>query len=122
MKMKKSIIVFFILFYLITIAWEKEIKAKEIKLKGPQILNLLNGAKIKGDSFSQTFTEEGDTYYVDERPSRGRWKVVKDQYCSIWQSTLDWDCYDVIVDKKNKLTTIIWVNATGKRIISYLVK
>ena len=120
MKIKYWQFIGFFLFCLVFVA-----NADSKKLTGAQIKKLITDAKIVGESygenFTQTFHQDGNTYYTDSRPSTGRWKVTESQYCSKWGSTLYWGCYDVFVEKKQTRTVIIWVDKNGKKTISYLV-
>ena len=44
---------------------------------------------------SQTFYANGETGFVDGRPSLGNWRVENNQYCSQWPPSTTWACYDV---------------------------
>ena len=46
----------------------------------------------------QTFGAAGDTQFVTERLSNGRWAARGGQYCSTWPPSDIWDCYDFQVN------------------------
>lgn len=50
--------------------------------------------KNQGNS-TQTFYKNGETGYVEGRPSLGYWRVENNQYCSQWPPSSTWTCYDV---------------------------
>jgi len=43
----------------------------------------------------QRFGAGGDTQYVTERFSEGRWAARAGQYCSVWPPSDVWTCYDL---------------------------
>jgi len=47
---------------------------------------------------SQTFHKNGETTFVEGRPSLGYWRVDNDQYCSQWPPSSTWACYDVYLN------------------------
>lgn len=46
----------------------------------------------------QRFGAAGDTQYVTERMSRGRWAAREGQYCSTWPPSDAWYCYDLQIN------------------------
>jgi len=42
----------------------------------------------------QSFGADGDTQYITEWTSDGRWAAQGGQYCSIWPPSDIWTCYD----------------------------
>ena len=42
----------------------------------------------------QRFGASGDTQYITERASDGRWAAQGGQYCSVWPPSDIWTCYD----------------------------
>lgn len=42
----------------------------------------------------QRFGAEGDTQFITERASDGRWAARGGQYCSVWPPSDVWTCYD----------------------------
>ncbi len=84
--------------------------AQERTLTGEEISNLLPTIKVKGESYTQTFTPKGLTTYIyDGRPSEGRWMIQDNQYCSTWPPNNAIECYDVLVDETQK--SITWIGA-----------
>jgi len=47
---------------------------------------------------SQSFSANGDTTFVEGRPSLGQWQARGMQYCSQWPPSNAWTCYDVFLD------------------------
>ncbi len=45
----------------------------------------------------QIFGAAGDTQYITERASEGRWAARGGQYCSVWPPSDVWTCYDFAV-------------------------
>lgn len=43
----------------------------------------------------QYFGAGGDTQYITDRASNGRWAARGGQYCSQWPPSDRWDCYDI---------------------------
>ncbi len=63
------------------------------------ITEALAGQVIVYDAYSlQHFGAEGDTQFVTERMSDGRWAARGGQYCSTWPPSDTWDCYDFQVN------------------------
>ena len=98
--------------------------ADPVKMTGPEIEAALTGNTVEGVSgatpYSSTFDADGSTTYTAEGrpPSRGRWSVKGDQYCSVWEQSGE-SCYDLEHDGD----TIIWiVPSTGSRYPSTLIK
>ena len=80
-------------------------QADAVKLTGPQITQTLQGKEIFGIGSSKTsrqvFKTDGSTvYWVGENQQAGNWKVVDDQYCSVWPPSENWVCYDVLGDNR----------------------
>lgn len=46
----------------------------------------------------QRFGAAGDTQYMTERASEGRWAARGGQYCSVWPPSDTWTCYDFQVN------------------------
>lgn len=46
----------------------------------------------------QIFGANGDTQYITERASSGRWAARGGQYCSVWPPSDIWTCYDFEVN------------------------
>ncbi len=46
----------------------------------------------------QRFGADGDTQYMTERASEGRWAARGGQYCSVWPPSDTWTCYDFQVN------------------------
>ncbi len=61
-----------------------------------QITSTLAGRVVIYDAYtSQNFGANGDTRYITERVSDGRWTARGGQYCSQWPPSDRWDCYDI---------------------------
>jgi hypothetical protein len=71
--------------------------AEPLKLRGVTIVALLKGnTLVYEDGYKQSFEDEGATTFDGGKvPSKGRWRVTGDQYCSNWPPSDSWDCYDV---------------------------
>lgn len=71
------------------------------KLTDDQIITALSDRQVvytnQGNS-SQTFHKNGETTFVEGRPSLGYWRVDNDQYCSQWPPSSTWACYDVYLN------------------------
>jgi hypothetical protein len=73
-------------------------------LDGAGISVALNGKTISGErggtTWVQTFDAAGVTFYgaAGEVPTKGRWVVREDRFCSQWPSAPDWACYDMLRD------------------------
>jgi len=60
------------------------------------IFTALAGRTLVYDPYTfQWFGPEGDTQFVTERASDGRWAARGGQYCSQWPPSDTWACYDV---------------------------
>jgi len=46
-------------------------------------------------SITQTFNSDGTTVYTEDRPSVGKWRVTRGQYCSQWPPSSSWACFDI---------------------------
>jgi len=46
----------------------------------------------------QDFGAAGDTQYITERLSNGRWAARDGQYCSVWPPSDVWTCYDLEIN------------------------
>lgn len=73
--------------------------AEEWKLlNNDQITSALTEKEIiyknQGNS-TQTFYKNGETGFVEGRPSLGYWRVQNNQYCSQWPPSSAWVCYNV---------------------------
>lgn len=56
----------------------------------------LAGRTLIYDAYTQqTFGPDGDTTYITERASDGRWAARAGQYCSVWPPSDIWACYDL---------------------------
>ncbi len=65
-------------------------------LTGAQIEVALSGQTLVYDAHTlQHFRADGQTDYITERASTGRWAARGDQYCSTWPPSDTWTCYDV---------------------------
>jgi len=87
----------------------------EVRLSGAEILEILANRRVVGKDFEQTFGDPREhmdastTYWQGNNSSFGRWKVVDDQYCSLWpQSSLEWSCYTVARLQKGVQVFVIW--------------
>lgn len=80
-----------------------------------EIRQTLAGRTLTFDAYTfQRFGEGGDTQYVTDRLSDGRWEARGGQYCSAWPPSDLWTCYDIEV--QGKLVRFISVdgsNSTG---------
>ncbi len=62
------------------------------------IIDALADRTVEYDAHTfQRFGAAGDTQFVTERLSEGRWAVRGGQYCSVWPPSDIWACYDVQV-------------------------
>jgi len=96
-------------------------------LSGSQIHALLSDARVKGTDFEQSFGTPKDeipastTYWQGKNASYGWWRVTGDTYCSQWQQSGPWSCYDVFSHEQEDEVHIIWVDRTGRRYESVFV-
>ena len=44
---------------------------------------------------TQQFNTDGSTIYTTTHPSKGAWRVERNQYCSQWPPSDRWSCYNV---------------------------
>jgi hypothetical protein len=76
----------------------------ESKMTGAEITAYLSDARLSardagGRLNEQVFQRSGATFTVDvatHQQSQGFWKVVDNQYCSVWPPSDYWTCYDVV--------------------------
>lgn len=62
------------------------------------IFDVLADRSLTYDAYTfQRFGADGDTQFVTERASDGRWAARGGQYCSQWPPSDQWDCYDIQV-------------------------
>ena len=47
------------------------------------------------DGATQRFNEDASTIYTTTHPSKGAWRVERNQYCSQWPPSDRWSCYNV---------------------------
>lgn len=60
-----------------------------------KITAVLAGQTVIYDAYTQQrFGPRGDTQYITERFSEGRWAARGGQYCSAWPPSELWTCYD----------------------------
>ena len=86
--------------YLMTPALAEE----PVPLQAAEIEVLLNGNTVKGTwdgkAYRQFFDANSVTIYQQDKApeSRGRWKVdaAKNAYCSEWNQSGVWACYEVL--------------------------
>jgi hypothetical protein len=73
-----------------------------VALSGQEIVALLSDRSLyagKPGEIEQIFQTQGTTFYlVNGQSSNGTWRVVKDQYCSVWPPNPTEVCYDVARD------------------------
>ena len=77
--------------------------SEEVKLTGPKITDALSEREVKGNDTGQTsaqiFRSNGATFYsIGQAQQIGNWKIIADQYCSVWPPSEHWVCYDVFQD------------------------
>lgn len=54
------------------------------------------GRTVVYDEYTlQQFGAAGDTQFITERASSGRWAARGGQYCSVWPPSDVWTCYDL---------------------------
>ena len=64
------------------------------------IFDTLADRSLVYDAYTfQRFGAAGDTQFVTERASDGRWAARGGQYCSQWPPSDRWDCYDIQLRK-----------------------
>lgn len=95
---------FFITITLATIAlsaWSQVVASEWKQLVNDEITAAITEKEVvyldQGNS-SQTFYKNGETGFVEGRPSLGNWRVENDQYCSQWPPSPVWACYDVFLN------------------------
>ena len=60
------------------------------------ITQALSDATLVFDAHTmQHFAADGDTQYITDRMSDGRWAARGGQYCSVWPPSDVWTCYDI---------------------------
>ncbi len=63
------------------------------------VFDAIAGRTIVYDEYTfQVFGPAGDTQYVTERMSEGRWAARGGQYCSVWPPSDSWACYDLQIN------------------------
>lgn len=61
-----------------------------------EIAAALSDRILRYDAYTmQTFAADGETRFITERVSVGRWAARAGQYCSTWPPSDRWDCYDI---------------------------
>ena len=62
------------------------------------IQEALEDRTVRYDTLTfQMFGAEGDTQFITERASEGRWAARGGKYCSVWPPSEVWTCYDFAV-------------------------
>ena len=86
-------------------------------LTGSEVTSWLSDSSVTSESWSQTFSANGDTTYItaERPPSTGKWRVQGSQYCSLWPPAGDWACYDVFGEETDSGRIITWVSSSGYR-------
>ena len=62
----------------------------------------------------QVFQASGVTFTVDistKAQSQGFWRIENDKYCSQWQPSEHWSCYDVFSNDQG----VVFVSSNGTR-------
>lgn len=76
--------------------------AQSVKLQGHEISILLSGNTAvgvwDGNAYRQYFDADGTTIYAQEgaRSARGQWRVVGEEYQSIWPKDTEWQGWFVM--------------------------
>lgn len=65
------------------------------KLNGQEISMALTARTLQYPDAKQDFFADGRTLYEVRQPSWGNWRVIANQYCSIWPPSDAWVCYDL---------------------------
>jgi hypothetical protein len=93
--------------------------AEPLKLKGPEITELLSEQSLFTGDVEQIFRRSGQTVYIDHgNVSQGTWFVEADLYCSRWPPANAAACYDVTRDG-NVVTFISRSGATYPMHLKY---
>jgi hypothetical protein len=100
---------------LIWIGFQSDALAAPQKLNAAEIKELLSDKTIYNlpvaPPSEQIFQKAGATYYSESgNQSQGEWKILADQYCSVWPPSPTWVCYDVTRDGNN----ISFISPSGK--------
>ena len=67
--------------------------------KDTAVIDALAGRTLVYDAYTfQRFGKLGDTQYITDRLSEGKWEARAGQYCSQWPPSDVWACYDIEVN------------------------
>ena len=101
-------------------------EVRMIKLSGKQIENILNSRRVNflkpHQGGYQLFYRSGVTIQVNQQTTYGEWKVVDNQFCSIWTYSIDWECYQVYGGPlPNGSWKLTWVGEDRSRYSAYVL-